>query len=62
MGIHLYKHYANLTCAIQRNDLILTDTKIKPMAICLRECILSLDKELVEFENKVRNSNVICRI
>jgi hypothetical protein len=59
MSAHLLKHMAALSIAVNREDIIVCNIKMNPAVLCLRNCIVSLEKQLDEFESKV-TSYIFC--
>lgn len=45
---------ANLSLAVNRNDIIICDVKLNPTVKCLNNCINNLEQSLVQFEEKVK--------
>jgi hypothetical protein len=59
MSAHLLKHMAALSIAVNREDIIVCNIKMNPAVLCLRNCVVSLEKQLDEFESKV-TSYIFC--
>lgn len=53
MSLQLHKYYAAITYNLKREDVDLCNARVAPVATCLQNCLLSLDKELDKFEQKV---------
>ncbi|KAL3271095.1 hypothetical protein HHI36_021591 [Cryptolaemus montrouzieri] len=64
MSNQLHKHLANLSCAVMRNDVVVTDVRLGPSVKCLDECIDSLSEEtrkmkMLLTKRKEHNSKVV---
>ncbi|KYB28794.1 hypothetical protein TcasGA2_TC034598 [Tribolium castaneum] len=57
MSMHLTKHLAALSIAVNRRDTIVCNVQLKPAAHCLQKCVESLEKQLDEFEQKIVRKN-----
>lgn len=53
MSLQLNKHFANLSCALNRSEICIVEVQLQEVMSCLQRSLNSLDEEINLFKIEV---------